>query len=132
MTQDELDAIFHKFESLPNVTVSQHSREPLVNDILKSDIVIADGTSALAEVVVADKPIIYLSNGINKEFESNELSRQFINYVYLAYEPNEIIQHLDYIRTHDFACKQNYNAHNFKQQLDPVENPAEFISQYVF
>ena len=43
---------------------------------MTSDIIISDGSSALAEAVVADKPIIYLSNGANIEFESNTLSKR--------------------------------------------------------
>lgn len=58
LTQEELDQIFEKFRSLPNVTVSNSTYVPLVNDIMKSDIIISDGTSALAEVV-ADKPIVF-------------------------------------------------------------------------
>ncbi len=77
LSAEDIDEIFEKFRSLKNVTVSIHCNRSLVDDVMSSDIVIADGTSALGEVVVADKPIIYLSNGWNNEFNSNKLSKEF-------------------------------------------------------
>lgn len=71
MSQKDLDEIFNRFRLLDNVTIASHADRPLIDDIMSSDIIISDGSSALAEAVVADKPIIYLSNGANIEFESN-------------------------------------------------------------
>jgi hypothetical protein len=152
LSKNDFDEIFQRFSSLPNVVISDHENKSLVDDIGISDVIISDGTSALGEVVVADKPIIYLSNGWNNEFNSNLLSQEFIKYLYLAYSPDDIIQHLDQIRKNNylfvdgecadgFGCKfQNFkcrilektcNIKDFKRILDPVENPAKFIAEYL-
>jgi hypothetical protein len=156
LDQTDVDDILNKFRSLPNVTVSNHNERPLVEDVLASDVVISDGSSALAEVVVADKPIIYMSNGVNNEFNSNDLSKQFKNYLYYAYEPSDILYNLEQIRKdnyHPFTVSQpvtfkdNLKTYvkyilrtvlnqprsrdEFKARLDPVENPVAYISQYV-
>ncbi len=103
LTQEEINQIFIKFRSLQNVTISDSTNTSLVNDIISADIVISDGTSALAEVVVADKPIIYLSNGWNNEFNSNKLSRELKKYIYLAYNPNDIRRYIDDIRQNNYS-----------------------------
>jgi hypothetical protein len=157
LSQADLDEIFQKFRTLSNVTISMHEDRSLVDDIIASDVVISDGTSALAEVVVADKPIIYLSNGWNNEFNSNsnKLSNEFKKYIYFAYEPNDITNHLEYIRNNNYLpfTEKNDNLKNtlkytlkyikskllfqtcqreeFKKLLDPVENPAQFIAEYL-
>ncbi len=150
LTQEEINQIFIKFRSVQNVTISDSTNVPLVSDIISADIVISDGTSALAEVVVADKPIIYLSNGWNNEFNSNKLSRELKKYVYLAYDPNDIIGYIDYIRQNNYSafskreennsyfkkikCKLfelTCNREEFKKILDPIENPSKFIAEYL-
>ena len=118
-----MDNILSRFNSLKNVTVSAHVFRSLLDDIMVSDIVISDGTASLAEVVVADKPIIYLSNGWNNEFNSNALSKELKKYMYFAYEPQDIINYIEFI-------KQNHYL-PFKKMLDPVENPAAFIAKYL-
>jgi hypothetical protein len=136
LTQEEIDQIFEKFRSLPNVTVSDSNYKPLVQDIIQSDIIISDGTSALAEVVVADKPIIYLSNGWNNEFNSNTLSKELKKYVYLAYSHTEIMDYIEKIRQDHYAPvhmhqENTINREKFKNMLDPVENPGKFIAEYL-
>ncbi|WP_425363436.1 hypothetical protein [Candidatus Tisiphia endosymbiont of Hybos culiciformis] len=150
LTQEEINQIFTKFRSVQNITISDSTNTSLVNDILSADIVISDGTSALAEVVVADKPIIYLSNGWNNEFNSNQLSRELKKYVYLAYNPYDIIRHIDYIRQNNYSAfyeseeKSSYfkkikcklftstcNRKGFKKILDPIKNPSKFIAEYL-
>lgn len=148
LSQNDLDEIMSKFRSLPNVTVSMHDKRSLVEDVLNSDIIISDGTSALGEVVVADKPIIYLSNGWNNEFNSNILSETLKKYIYLAYDPNDIFQYITHIRNTKYSpfkamcskiqclsnkikCQNICSREDFKKILDPVENPAKFISEYL-
>jgi hypothetical protein len=156
LSQKDIDEIFQKLGSLKNVTISSHTNRSLVDDVLASDIVISDGTSALGEVIVADKPIIYLSNGWNNEFNSNTLSHEFKKYIYIAYDPLDIIKHLDDIRKTNYEpfvekkcdtlrCKlkyirnyvmirlfdHTYTRDDFKKILDPVENPAKLIAEYV-
>ncbi|WP_341749393.1 hypothetical protein [Candidatus Tisiphia endosymbiont of Sialis lutaria] len=154
LTQEEINQIFIKFRSLQNVTISDSTNTSLVNDIISADIVISDGTSALAEVVVADKPIIYLSNGWNNEFNSNKLSRELKKYIYLAYNPNDIRRYIDDIRQNNYSpfhekeeknsyfkkikCKIKYNLFEspcnrkeFKKILDPIKNPSKFIAEYL-
>lgn len=152
LSQTDLDGIFDRFKKLENVTISYHSTQPLINDIDAADIVIGDGTSALAEAVIDDKPIIYLSNGMNYEFTSNALSRALEKYVYLAYEPNEIASYINVIRENKYRaldyppctglkctllkikCKmlgQICTRDDFKKALDPVENPAKTIAEYI-
>jgi CDP-glycerol glycerophosphotransferase (TagB/SpsB family) len=154
LSQEDANGIIQKFNSLKNVRLSEHTTRSLVDDIMESDIIIADGTSSLAEAVIADKPIIYLSNGLNKEFESAFLSREFRNYLYFAYSPNEIMEHIEYIRStkyspfeERFPCKNNMhcslrkikryltrstsNRDHFKKTMDPIENPGKFISDYI-
>jgi hypothetical protein len=104
LSKDDFDNIFAKFRQLSNVTVSGHANVPLENDILRSDIVIADGTSSLAEAVVADKPIIYLSNGYNLEFDTNQLGKNLKQYVYFAYDPQDIVNNLNFIRSTNYAA----------------------------
>lgn len=132
LTQAEIDQIFEKFRSLPNVTVSDSTYKPLVQDIIQSDIIISDGTSALAGVVVADKPIIYLSNGWNNEFNSNKLSKELKKYVYLAYTHTDIMDYIEKIRQENYAPHMDQeNREKFKNILDPVENPGKFIAEYL-
>lgn len=155
ISQEDLDFIFKRFKSLPNVEISDHAQVSLNKDILSSDIVISDGTSALGEVVVADKPIIYLSNGWNNEFNSNELSKEFKKHILIANKPQEIMDFIQYIKDHNYTvysdeqkCKtfiqyirdHNYTIYltspeckrnDFKKLLDPVENPAEHIAKYL-
>lgn len=152
LAQEDLNEIFSKFRLLKNVVISTHKDRSLIEDVQASNIVISDGTSALAEVIVADKPIIYLSNGWNNEFNSNHLSREFKKYIYFAYDPNDITQYIENIRKnnyHPFREKklgkirqcvkyikskllgETYNRNKFKKILDPVENPAKFIAEYV-
>lgn len=128
LTQEDLMGIFNRFQELPNVTISYHQNTSLTEDIMKSDIIISDGSSALAEVVVANKPIIYLSNGSNNEFNSNSLSQQLKKEIYLAYDPLDIERYTDEIRTKKY--KSEYSS-EFKTMLDPVENPAQHIAEYV-
>ncbi|MFK8040055.1 MAG: hypothetical protein AB8B67_01770 [Rickettsiaceae bacterium] len=129
LTKEELYGILDKFAKLPNVTISDHKYTDLIDDIFASDVIISDGSSALAEVVVANKPIIYLSNGWNNEFNSNDLSKEFKNHVYLAYDPIDIEQYLIFLRSNKYIT--NYNMNGFKDMLDPVENPVQFITDYV-
>lgn len=153
LSAEDLDKIFVRFQSLPNITISKHENRPLVDDVLASDVVISDGSSALAEVVVADKPIIYLSNGMNNEFNSNDLSKALSKYIYFAYNPNDIVRHLEYIEQNNYQpfdqqpeCTSIFcmlqrvkcrifnkicNRDDFKKNLDPIENPAKFIADYV-
>ena len=156
LSKEDIDEIFEKFRSLSNVTVSMHKERSLVDDILASDVIISDGSSALGEAVVADKPIIYLSNGWNNEFNSNQLSREFKNYIYFANDPRDIMNHLNDIRQNNYypflekkcegikcALKAKFkyikrlllnqprNREEFKKLLDPVENPAKAIAEYL-
>lgn len=152
LSQKQVDEIFEKFRSLQNVTVSMHKDRPLINDILASDVVISDGSSALGEAIVADKPIIYLSNGWNNEFNSNTLSSEFKNYIYLAYEPDEVIYYLNHIRKNHYHPYPENKAggiksklayikrrlfnqpccrEEFKKLVDPIENPAQFLANYL-
>jgi CDP-glycerol glycerophosphotransferase (TagB/SpsB family) len=154
ISQDDLDGIFERFASLSNVTISSHESTSLAMDIVKSDIVVSDGTSALAEVVIANKPIIYLSNGWNNEFNSNLLSKMLKENVLLAYDPGDIKRYLDEIRRDDYRaepkCMQYWcgikkaiksftcntlglkcSREDFIKLLDPVQNPAKFIAEYV-
>nr|MBP6985358.1 hypothetical protein [Alphaproteobacteria bacterium] len=98
LTQEDADEIIGKFKSLKNVIFSDHESNCLDEDIIESDIIISDGTSALGEVVVADKPIIYLSNGWDNEFNSNDLSAEFKKFIYFARQPSEIIESIEFIR----------------------------------
>ena len=132
MSQNDLDAIVNRFTSLPNVTVSYHAYQPLWKDVVESDIVISDGTSALGEVVVADKPIIYLSNGWNNEFNGSDLSRQLKNYVHLAYDPNGIMHYIDLFRKNGYQpLSDKLERNKFIKLVDPVEDPAKFIAEYI-
>ena len=136
MSQKDLDEIFNRFRLLDNVTIASHADKPLIDDIMSSDIIISDGSSALAEAVVADKPIIYLSNGANIEFESNTLSKEFKKHVFFAYDPNDIKHYINMIRKNKYSPNfmGSENAHDrakFKTMLDPVENPARYIAEYL-
>ncbi len=154
LSREDVNEIIKKFTDLENVVYSEHITKPLEHDILESDVVIADGTSALAETVVADKPIIYLTNGLNLEFEAAPLPREFKKYVYMAYDPKDILSYLDelkkdnYVPFKDSVCQgrvscfvqkvkarifgETLTRNEFKKMLDPVENPARFIAEYIF
>jgi hypothetical protein len=108
LSQKDLDEIINKFKSLKNVTWSEHLTAPLEDDVIQADIVIADGTSALGEVVVANKPIIYLSNGWDNEFNSNDLGHEFKDYLYMARDPNMILSHMATIRSTKFKPNLGY------------------------
>lgn len=129
LTSEDLESIFSKFRKLSNVKISYHANTSLTEDILNSDIIISDGSSALAEVVVADKPIIYLSNGTNNEFNSNDLSKQLKKEIYLAYNPVDIERYITEIRNNNYKVQY---SEEFKKHLDPVENPASYIANYIF
>lgn len=155
ISQKDIDAIFTKFKSLPNVKITEPVTSSLFDDIIASDVVIADGTSALADAVVADKPIIYLSNGWNNEFNACRLSKEFKKYIYFAYDPIDIKEYIAHIRTSKYSpfeikninpfktkiryvkCKvmqgvsDTCDRDSFKRMLDPVENPATFIAEYL-
>lgn len=134
LTQKEVTEIKEQFKSLPNVQWSEHIERPLHLDILPADIIVGEASSALGEVVVANKPIIYLSNGLNKEFESNELAKELRKFVYFAHDPNEIVDQIKLIKKHKYAPVQKKLAPDyelFKKDLDPVENPAKFIADFV-
>lgn len=128
LTQDDLMGILNRLTSLSNVSISYHQNASLTEDILKCDIIISDGSSALAEVVIADKPIIYLSNGWNNEFNSNALSQELKKQIYIAYDPLDIEKYLDIIRANNYKIKYD---ENFKNMLDPVEDPAKYIAEYI-
>lgn len=151
LSQKDANAILKKFKSIKNIVFSNHGTDPLEKDVIQADIVISDGTSALGEVVVANKPIIYLSNGLNLEFESNALGKEFKDYIYLAYNPHDILRYLKIIRKKNYVPfathsrimkhldkylgvpdhKAEYLFQQFKKKLDPVENPAACIAAYV-
>ncbi|MGX6959940.1 MAG: hypothetical protein ACIPMY_01525 [Rickettsia endosymbiont of Pentastiridius leporinus] len=133
LSQNDMDYILNKFNSLKNVTISTHAFRPLLEDIMISDIVLGDATSSLAEVVVADKPIIYLSNGWNNEFNSNALSKELKKYIYFAYEPNDIVNHIEFIKQNNYLPyhEDNNGRNRLKKMLDPIENPAAFIAEYL-
>lgn len=134
MSQEDFNGIIERFKALPNVRWSDHATVSLIDDIIESDIVISDGTSALGEVVVAGKPIIYLGNGWDNEFNSNDLSREFKSFLYMAYRPYHILKHMDAIRKNDhraFKRSKLRELEVFKLKLDPVENPADYITDYV-
>ncbi len=134
LSQEDLDAIFSRFAKLKNVIISEHKLVSLVDDILQADIIVSEGSSALAEAVVADKPIIYLSNGIDKEFESNQLSEKFKNFLYLSYTPNDVIKSLALIKNNSYKpykANQKQAYIEFKQDLDPVNDPVLYIARYL-
>lgn len=133
LSQNDMDNILSRFNSLKNVTISAHAFRSLLDDVIAADIVISDGTSSLAEVVVADKPIIYLSNGWNNEFNSNTLSKELKKYIYFAYEPQDIINYIEFIKLNNYLpYHENIDGRNqFKKMLDPIENPAAFIAEYL-
>lgn len=147
---EEAEEIKNKFKSLKNVVFSEHISDPLEKNVIESDIVISDGSSALGEVVVADKPIIYLSNGWNNEFNSNDLGRELKDHLYMAHSPTEILGTIETIRASHYVpfkraihSKRDYvrvkvlnkvfedDYSKFKKKLDPVKNPAKFISAFV-
>lgn len=134
MSQEDMDTIIAKFKSLPNVRWSEHATTSLIDDIIESDIVVSDGTSALGEVVVAGKPIIYLGNGWDNEFNSNDLSREFKGFLYMAYKPDHIIKYIKAIRKNDYRATKKDKLKEFdafKVKLDPIDNPAAYITDYV-
>jgi hypothetical protein len=132
LSQKDLDEIFAKYKKLKNVTIAVHNLVPLTDNIVAADIIVGDGTSSLAEVVVADKPIIYLSNGWNTEFNSNDLASLLKKYVLLAYEPNDILNHLDTIRNNHYKpLWDEVERRKFRQLVDPVKDPDEFIANYL-
>ncbi len=160
LSQQDVDIILNNFKKLPNVIISNHSSTPLINDIINSDIIIADGTTAIAEAIIANKPIIYTSNGLNLEFGGNEISKKVKELVYFAYSPSNILSFIDilqkdnmqmfgreicknnnipiaYLKYHksdiDEVCKNGYQKEllELKQMMDPVENPARFIANYL-
>ncbi|MCC8417483.1 MAG: hypothetical protein LN588_03060 [Rickettsia endosymbiont of Bryobia graminum] len=137
-SQEDADQIIEKFKKLDNVIFSDHITKPLENDVLAADVVISDGTSALGEVIVTDKPIIYLSNGWNNEFESNDLAKELKKFLYFAHDPLEIIMYLNNIRAlgytpfnNNIPIKNEESWKSFKKRLDPVEDPASFIASYI-
>ena len=148
LSQSDVDHIIDKFKLLKNVVLSSHSGVPLEQDILKADIIISDGSSALGEAVVADKPIIYLSNGSDNEFNSNDLVASLKKFIYLAHDPKEIINFIEFIRKtnyHSFIPSDNATLtsidpknvydndgrFDLKKILDPVIDPADCITNYV-
>lgn len=134
LSQKDANKIINKFKKLNNVAFSEHISVPLENDMLQADIVISDGSSALGEAIVTDKPIIYLSNGWDNEFESNTLAKEFKDFLYFAHDPLEIILHLNTIRSLNYTPVASQNLikwQNFKQKVDPVENPNDFIVTYI-
>lgn len=131
-SQKDLDEIISRFTSLPNVTISYHANQPLWKDIVESDIVVSDGTSALGEAIVADRPIIYLSNGWNNEFNGSDLSKQLKNHVNLAHEPNDIIHYIDLFRKNGYQpLSDKLEREKFIKLVDPVDDPAKFIAEYI-
>jgi len=132
LSHEDFEQIWNRFNNLKNVRTSSHIDNSLVDDVLQSDIVIADGTSAIAEAIVADKPIIYLSNGWNNEFNSNDLSKELQRQVFIAYDPEDILKHMDTIRKNNYSpiVDDKKSRESFKMALDPVKNPAHFIAQY--
>lgn len=128
LQNSDLMGILNRLDSLDNISISLHQEASLDEDILKADVIISDGSSALAEAIIADKPIIYLSNGWNNEFNSNILSRELKNQIYIAYDPLDIEKYLEIIRSNKY--KITYDD-KYKKMLDPVENPAKFIAEYI-
>ena len=132
LSLDDLNNIFDRFLTLPNVVISRHAYRPLAEDIVASNIVISDGSTALGEAVVANKPIIYLSNGWNNEFNGSELAKQLQQYVHLAYEPNDITRHIDLLRKNSYKpLFDQTSGTKFIRALDPVTDPAQFIAEYL-
>lgn len=151
MSQEDVDEIIARFKSLKNVSISDHKDMLLEDDVLASNIVISDGTSALGEVIVARKPVIYLSNGWDNEFNSNELGKELKQNIYLAHDPEQIENHLNWIRNTSYAPyeiregkgrltrvlhffgirKESKGYESFRNRVDPVENPASFIADYI-
>ncbi len=160
LLQEDVDELMHKLKAVKNIVYSNHIFQPLEDDIIQSDIIISDGTSALGEVVAAGKPIIYLSNGLDKEFESDDLSKEFKNFVYFARDPIEIEDGIACIRKCDYAGYENSYSENyyekerslfyrvkrkmglenvgldneykdFQKKVDPVEDPAQKIVEYI-
>jgi hypothetical protein len=141
-SQKDVDAMVSRMKSIKNIVYSEQIKNTLEDDVVQADIVISDGTSALGEVVVADKPIIYLSNGWDTEFNSNELSKEFKSYLYMAHEPSDILKHLDFIRKTKYApfaiaganaqlWQRDAKRDEFKKKLDPVYSPAHLVAEYV-
>lgn len=141
LSDNEVKEIKTKFSSLPNVRFSDHLTEALEHDVLDADIVISEGSSALGEVVVADKPIIYTSNGWDNEFESNNLAKKFKEFIFFAHDPLELESHIDYIAGSQYRpykinedVKEDGSSsawQKFKKDLDPVVDPARKILDFV-
>lgn len=138
LTEDEIKEIKARYASLPNVRFSEHTKEPLEYDVLDADLVVSDGTSALGEVVVADKPIIYTSNGWNNEFESNALAKQLKKIIYFAHDPLDIETHIEtiintglcpHVNRDDKPTQETWK--HFKKDLDPVSDPAKYIVEFI-
>ncbi|KJV57927.1 hypothetical protein RFEPED_0298 [Rickettsia felis str. Pedreira] len=53
--------------------------------------------------------------------------------MYFAYEPQDIINYVEFIKqNHYLPYHKNSSGRNqFKKMLDPVENPAAFIAEYL-
>lgn len=130
-SEKDVAHMLQAWKSLPNIVYSKQEERSLVDDVLAADIVISDGTSALAEVVVAGKPIIYLSGGWDNEFNSNDLSREFKDLLYMARCPEQILGYMDLIRENGYKVPQSKAQEAFLKKLDPVENPAEFVAEYI-
>lgn len=149
-SEKDVEDIKRKFHSLDNVVFSEHINQPLEDDIVQANVVIGDETGALSEVVIADKPIIYLSNGWDDEFESSDLGKQLKKFIYLAHSPQEIIDHLAFIRKTGYVpyakklepgrigrffgskdWEVDALRDSFKEEVDPVEHPADFIAGYI-
>jgi hypothetical protein len=130
LTQDELDNIINKFKQLPNFELSNENS--LAEDIQKAKFVISDHTSSLAQVAIGKLPIIYLSDGYDKIFESTELSKKIFKHIYLAQDPIEIEENIKKLKKNNYQINGNIKEYNeFLKLLDPVDTPSAKISEYL-
>jgi len=108
MTHSQTIEMLKRFESLPNVEVIYPHELPLTyeqRDIIESDIVITDTTSLMTNFFLADKPMIYLSNGFDTHFNTPEF-QDMAMFMRFAYSPRDILKEISALRSSGYAVTQ--------------------------
>ena len=128
MNRDEIDHYYNAWSALPNGAFVDDTEYFTL--FRKSDALITDCGSFLAEYLPTKKPILYLKNQ-NKTAGYNEVGEKLISSYYHAKNNKEIKNFIDEVVVREIDVKKKSRLSNLHLVQPNLDGAGKFIVNYI-